>query len=191
MAAATPTGAAEAPPDTGLDPGTTLVLGGARSGKSAYAEALCLRSGLAPIYVATAAARDAEMAARIAAHRARRAPAWRTVEAPLALADTLRREAGRCTIVLVDCLTLWLANLIEAGSDVERETATLADLLAQLAGPVVLVSNEVGLGIVPDNPLARRFRDEAGRLNQRVAAAAPRVILLAAGLPLMLKGTPP
>ncbi len=166
----------------------TLVLGGARSGKSAYAERLCLASGRRPIYLATAEPRDAEMAARIDQHQARRGAQWRCLEAPLALVEALEMLASAHSIVLVDCLTLWLSNLIEAGREPEAEAARLVTALPALAGPVVFVSNEVGLGIVPDNPLARRFRDEAGRLNQRVAEAADRVVFVAAGLPLMLKG---
>jgi len=169
---------------------STLVLGGARSGKSAYAERLCADSGLAPVYIATAEARDREMAARIDAHRARRGAGWRTIEAPLALARTIEAEAAPDRILLVDCLTLWLANLIEAGESPAESGAALAALLPGLRGPIVLVSNEVGLGIVPDNALARRFRDEAGRLNQAIAAIASRVVFIAAGLPLVLKEQP-
>lgn len=173
--------------------GTTLVLGGARSGKSRYAEALvagALAPGGAALYLATAAPGDAEMAARIAAHRARRGPHWTTREVPLALADALRREARAERPILVDCLTLWVSNLMEAGCDVARAGAALAALLPSLPGPVVLVANEVGLGIVPDNALARAFRDHAGRLNQAIAAVADRVVFVAAGLPLVLKETP-
>lgn len=190
MRAGSSAGAAKAVPDLNPSAGSTLVLGGARSGKSAFAERLCLDSGLEPVYVATAEARDAEMQARIAAHRARRGSGWRTIEAPRALGAVLEVEAAPGRIVLVDCLTLWLSNLIEAGDDLEPASATLADLLPRLDGPVVLVANEVGLGIVPDNALARRFRDAAGRLNQRVAASCTHVVFIAAGLPLMLKGTP-
>ncbi len=164
----------------------TLVLGGARSGKSVYAESL-LQRARAPLYVATAEARDEEMAARIAAHRARRGAAWRTVEAPLALAEALEEEAATSDAQLVDCLTLWLANLMEAGRDVPQETDRLARSLARLPGPAVLVSNEVGLGIVPENAMARAFRDHAGALNRTVAALAGRVVFIAAGLPLTLK----
>ncbi len=162
----------------------TLVLGGARSGKSAHAERLIEESAGAGLYLATAEPGDAEMAARIREHRARRGDRWRTRETPLDLVPALVEEAGP---VLVDCLTLWLANLIEAGRDVAAERARLTEALVGLAGPVVLVANEVGLGIVPDNPLARRFRDHAGRLNQEVAAAADQVIFLAAGLAMVLK----
>jgi adenosylcobinamide kinase/adenosylcobinamide-phosphate guanylyltransferase len=166
----------------------TLVLGGARSGKSAYAEGLIGDRGL---YLATAEAGDAEMAKRIREHRRRRGMGWQTVEEPLDLAGALDRHAGADRPVLVDCLTLWLSNLMAAGRDVEAETQMLTGRLRTLAGSVVLVSNEVGLGIVPPTPLGRAFRDYAGRLNQRVAAAADRVIFVAAGLPLTLKDSAP
>ena len=170
-----------------LLPRLTLVLGGARSGKSAYAERLAESQPGACVYLATAEAGDDEMAHRIARHRARRGARWRTVEEPLALAAAVREHSRADGAVLVDCLTLWLANLMTAGLDPEIEGEGLVEACAGLAGPVVLVANEVGLGIVPDNELAREFRDAAGRLNQRVAAAAARVALLAAGLPLILK----
>ncbi len=173
-------------------PRLTLVLGGARSGKSRFAERLvesqpgaCVDG--ACVYLATAEARDAEMAARIADHRARRGNRWHTVEAPLELVAGLRDNAAADRAVLVDCLTLWLANLIDAGRDVDAETAALSDALPTLTGPVVMVSNEVGLGIVPDNALARAFRDAAGRLNQAIAVAAQSAVFIAAGLPLHLK----
>ena len=169
---------------------TTLVLGGARSGKSVHAERLVIGSGLRAVYVATATAGDDEMSDRIARHRGRRGPAWTTIEEPLDLAPALRREAGAGRAVLVDCLTLWLSNLMHDGRDPDRETATLCETLAALPGPAVLVSNEVGLGLVPDTPLGRRFRDAQGRLNQAVAAIAPSVIFVAAGLPLSLKPPP-
>ena len=165
----------------------TLVVGGARSGKSAHAEALVTARPGPWLYIATAQAFDAEMEMRIAEHRARRAPGWETREVPLALADALAAlPPGRPA--LVDCLTLWLSNLLLAASDPEVETERLAAALAGRSGPVVLVSNEVGLGIVPENALARRFRDAAGRLNQRVASLADTVILTVAGLPLKVKG---
>ncbi len=164
----------------------TLVLGGARSGKSRYAESLIAALPPPWIYVATAEAEDAEMMERVARHRARRAKGWQTVEAPHDLAATL---AGLESDVpaLVDCLTLWLSNRMLAGEDVEAETARLEATLAGRRAPTVLVSNEVGFGIVPDNELARRFRDLQGRLNQRMAACAGRVILMVAGLPLVVK----
>ena len=170
-------------------PCVTLILGGARSGKSAHGEGIAEDCGGALVYMATAEARDDEMAARIAAHRARRGPRWTTVEEPLALIDTLAQAASPDGAVLVECLTLWLANLIEAGRDIEAEGSALAAALATLPGAVILVSNEVGLGIVPDNAQARAFRDHAGRLHQRIAAAADSVLFMAAGLPLTLKGS--
>jgi len=178
-----------------------LILGGARSGKSALAERLAAASGQRVVYIATAEARDGEMAARIAHHRARRPAAWGLVEEPLALAATLRRLAAPDTCLLVDCLTLWLSNLLfqgdaarqaEAGENpgcplLAGETAALVDTLPQLPGRVLLVSNEVGWGIIPLGALSRLFSDEQGRLNQRVAAVSTHVTLVAAGLPLMLK----
>ncbi len=171
---------------TDAAPGT-LVLGGARSGKSAFAERLVTQSGLDAVYVATAQAGDGEMRARIATHQARRGPEWQTVEEPLELGEILAEHAGRGRAVLVDCLTLWLSNLMFAERDVAAETAALADVMRGLSGRVVLVSNEVGMGIVPDNALARDFRDAQGRLNQSMAHVCGRVILVAAGLPLQLK----
>ena len=182
----------------------TLILGGARSGKSALAERLARESGKDVAYLATAHAGDGEMHARIAHHRARRPPHWATLEEPLALAALLRRECTAGRLVLVDCLTLWLTNLMlcgaapleEAGELVlparfDGERAALLELLdAGLPGELILVSNEVGMGIVPLGALSRRFADEAGRLNQDVAARTGRVILVAAGLPLVLKGAP-
>jgi adenosylcobinamide kinase / adenosylcobinamide-phosphate guanylyltransferase len=167
----------------------TLVLGGARSGKSRYAEGLLTALPSPWIYLATADARDAEMAERIAAHRTRRGTGWQTIEAPHDLA--LRLEAAPAGApVLVDCLTLWLSNRMLAEVDVDTEIGHLEAALDRRAGPVVLVSNEVGFGIVPDNALARRFRDLQGRLNQRIAARADRVVLVVAGLPLIMKGQP-
>lgn len=163
----------------------TLVLGGARSGKSRHAEALAAREAPPWIYVATAEALDAEMQARVAAHRARRARGWVTVEAPLAVAQAL--DAAGTAPVLVDCLTLWLSNLMLGGADEAAAWACLEAALARRRAPTILVANEVGLGIVPENALARRFRDAAGILNQRAAARADRVVLMAAGLPLTLK----
>ena len=162
----------------------TLILGGARSGKTTHALRLAEASTGGLVMIATAQALDDEMTERIARHQAERGPRWRTLEAPLdpagALAQVRADEAA-----VVDCLTLWVSNLMFAEHDIERETKTL---VAALAGrEVILVSNEVGLGIVPDNALARRFRDEAGRLNRRIAAAVERVLFIAAGLPLVLK----
>lgn len=168
-------------------PPVTLVLGGVRSGKSRHGEALVESQPGPCIYIATAEAHDQEMAARIAAHRAGRGARWRTNEAPLDLAAALEQAAGPEQAVLVDCLTLWLSNLLGAGRDVEAEFARLLAILPGLAGPVVFVSNEVGQGIVPENALARAFIDHAGRLHQALAAAAQSVVLMTAGLPLQLK----
>ena len=164
----------------------TLVLGGARSGKSRYAEALVTTHPPPWLYVATAQALDDEMRARVAAHRAARGDAgWQTVEEPLDLAAALRDAGGQPA--LVDCLTLWLTNLMLGGHDIAAAEDALDAALDARAAPTVLVANEVGLGIVPDNALSRRFRDEAGRLNQRVAARADAVVLTVAGLPLGIK----
>ena len=167
-------------------PPVTLVLGGARSGKSLYAEGLVAAHGNR-LYLATAEARDDEMAARIRLHQARRGDSWRTVEEPVDLVAALARDGASDRPILVECLTLWLSNLMEAGRDLEGETDALVTALPGLAGPVIFVSNEVGLGIVPDNAPARLFMDAAGRLNQAVAAAADRVVWVTAGLPMDLK----
>ena len=169
-------------------PQLTLVLGGARSGKSRYAENLIAAFRPPWTFVATAAAGDAEMAERIAVHRLRRGKDWQTVEAPHDLPAALAALATD-TPVLVDCLTLWLSNRMLAGADLEAEIARLEAALDSRRAPVVLVSNEVGFGIVPDNELARRFRDLQGRLNQRMAARADRVVLMVAGLPIAVKDT--
>ncbi|MFC3551606.1 bifunctional adenosylcobinamide kinase/adenosylcobinamide-phosphate guanylyltransferase [Lysobacter cavernae] len=171
----------------------SLILGGARSGKSALAERLAAQSGREVVYIATAERRDGEMAARIAHHRARRPAHWGCVEEPLALADALRAHAGVGRCLLVDCLTLWLSNLLGADDATvfEREREALLTTLPQLPGEIVLVSNEVGLGIVPMGELSRRFVDETGRLHQALATQCERVIFTAAGLPLALKGTLP
>jgi adenosylcobinamide kinase / adenosylcobinamide-phosphate guanylyltransferase len=168
-------------------PKLTLVLGGARSGKSRHAEGLIAALPPPWTYVATAEAGDEEMAARIKSHRERRGAQWRTIEAPRELAKAL--AACGDGPVLVDCLTLWLSNLMLAEANVEEETVQLEETLAATKGPLVLVANEVGSGIVPGYPLGRRFRDMQGILNQRIAARAERVILMVAGLPLALKGT--
>ena len=168
-------------------PPITLVLGGARSGKSRYAERLVEAAANSGTYCATAEAGDAEMAERIAAHRARRGSFWRTVEAPLELADAISAEAAPEHPVLVDCLTLWLSNLLLAGKEPGESASALCRTLHETDGPVVLVSNEVGMGLVPETPLGRCFRDAAGSLNQEVAALADRVVFVAAGLPLVLK----
>lgn len=164
-----------------------LVLGGARSGKSRYAEARAGATGAARVYVATADALDTEMAARIARHQRDRGPGWQTVDAPIDLAGCIRREAAPGRVLLVDCLTLWLSNLLLAGADPEAAAAELLAATAAAAGDLIFVSNEVGGGIVPANTLARRFRDAAGRLNQQMAAQVDEVQLVVAGLPLALK----
>ncbi len=182
----------------------TLVLGGARCGKSAFAERLAEASGQDVVYLATARAGDAEMQARIGHHRARRAAHWTTVEEPRALAAALRRWSVPGQLVLIDCLTLWLANLMfdDSGADAvypqvgevdlpagfDAERAAFLDALADAPGDVILVSNEVGMGIVPLGAVSRRFADEAGRLNQAVAARCEHAVMLVAGLPLTLKG---
>ena len=161
----------------------TLVLGGARSGKSAHAEALVTALPPPWVYVATAQAFDAEMAARVAAHRARRAEGWRTIESPLDLPAALAGDRP----VLVDCLTLWLTNLMLSDRDIAAATAALDAALDARAAPTVMVANEVGLGIVPENALARSFRDAAGRLHQHLAARAESVLFMVAGLPMRVK----
>ena len=168
-------------------PLVTLILGGARSGKSALAERMVADSGLDRLYVATAQALDDEMRARIREHRARRDRSWRTIEAPLELVATLTAEARPTRAVLVDCLTLWLTNVLIAGRDTAAATDELLTVLDRRLGPVVLVSNEVGSGVVPMGDLSRAFVDQAGRLHQRIAAVADHVRLVVAGLPLDLK----
>lgn len=171
----------------------SLILGGARSGKSAYAEKLAADSGLEVTYIATAQVYDAEFRARVEHHQARRSSTWNTVEVPHRLADTLRREAAADRCLLVDCLTLWLAQCIcpecapPQGVDWANERAELLALLPALPGKIVLVSNEVGMGIVPLGAINRQFQDEAGRLNQAVAEICDEVLFIAAGLPLKLK----
>jgi len=169
----------------------TLILGGARSGKSRHAESLARQSGLEVVYIATAWAGDGEMAERIRRHRERRPFHWLTVEEPYALAATLRGHAAAGRFLLVDCLTLWLGNLlVEEDGRFQHERQALLGSLPGLPGTVCLVSNEVGQGIVPANPLARRFVDEAGWLHQDLAAICERVVWVVAGLPQMLKGSP-
>jgi adenosyl cobinamide kinase/adenosyl cobinamide phosphate guanylyltransferase len=164
--------------------GFSLVLGGARSGKSAMGERLVMAHPAPWAYVATAEARDAEMRARIDRHRAGRDRRFRTIEAPLELAQTLRdvREPA-----LVDCLTLWLTNLMEAGRALEAESEALLDALRARSQPAILVANEVGLGLVPETALGRAFRDAAGLLHQRLAGEAEAVFFMVAGLPMRLK----
>ena len=167
-------------------PRVTLVLGGARSGKSRYAEALIEDSAEHALYLATAEPLDEEMRRRIALHRARRGPRWTTLEEPAEIAGVLRRAAGGRPI-LVECLTLWLSNLLARGRDIDAARADLLAATAACAAPIVFVANEVGLGIVPENALARAFRDHAGALNRELAAAAQHAVFIAAGLPLVLK----
>ncbi|WP_165218929.1 bifunctional adenosylcobinamide kinase/adenosylcobinamide-phosphate guanylyltransferase [Affinirhizobium pseudoryzae] len=166
----------------------SFVLGGARSGKSRFSEDLADKTGLERHYVATSQIFDEEMRARIDRHRADRGEGWVTHEEPVRLAEVLVEVAQPDRIVLVDCLTLWVTNLMMAEADVDAEGRALVESLALLSGPVIFVSNEVGLGIVPDNRMARAFRDHAGRLHQNLAAAADEVFFIAAGLPLKMKG---
>lgn len=165
-----------------------LIIGGARSGKSAYALKLAEAASKQCVFIATAEALDDEMAERITRHQDDRGANWKTVEAPLALRDAIEAHANVTNVCLVDCLTLWLSNLMHADRDVEAETDLLVKGLQQAGGRVILVSNEVGMGIVPEHPLGRRFRDAQGRLNQRIACVSDRVEFVAAGLPLTLKG---
>ncbi len=178
----------------------TLVLGGARSGKSSYAESLAHGR---KVYIATAQAFDDELRERIAKHQEQRGDGWETVEAPLDLANTLnslspssRRKPGpmaetsantKVDTVLIDCITVWLGNLMHHGKDIRAEVAALCDALKSTTADIVIVSNEVGLSIVPENPMARKFRDEQGLANQRLAEVADHVVFVAAGLPLKLK----
>lgn len=164
-----------------------FVLGGARSGKSRYAQARAEAARGAPVFIATAEAFDDEMRDRIARHRADRDARWTTVEAPHELPDAIAAQEGKGAVLLVDCLTLWVSNLLLADADIARAGRRLCDAIARFDGTLILVANEVGLGIVPDNTLARRFRDAAGLLNQSVAVAVDEVVLITAGLPLMLK----
>lgn len=167
-----------------------LILGGARSGKSALAEKLALESGLAVTYIATATAGDGEMSERIAHHRVRRPAAWQVVEEPVRLAAALAAHAAPERCLIVDCLTLWLNNLLATEDEalLHREQEALLETLPNLPGCIFLVSNEVGMGIVPLGELSRRFCDEAGRLHQDLARICDRVVFVVAGLPLVLKG---
>lgn len=171
-------------------PQLTLVLGGAASGKSAFAERLCCSAGQRRIYIATAEARDPEMSVKIETHQVRRGADWACVEAPLELVDALTKvNAGH--VVLVDCATMWLANQMAKSDIVTDEEAELLSALNTCASPVIMVSNELGQGIVPENALARRFRQAHGEMNQKLAAQAALVVNVIAGLPLALKGTLP
>jgi adenosylcobinamide kinase/adenosylcobinamide-phosphate guanylyltransferase len=168
-----------------------LVLGGARSGKSRTALQLAESASLQRTYIATAQAFDDEMHARIAQHQSERDQSWQTVDASLELAHAIRVQTGRGKAVLVDCLTLWLSNMLLAERDLAHEADRLVQAVLDAQGPLILVSNEVGHGIVPSTPLGRRFRDEQGRLNQRVAEACDAVVFVAAGCPILLKPAPP
>lgn len=163
-------------------------MGGARSGKSARAQALAEQAGLRRIYLATAEARDSEMQTRIIRHRADRGTGWLTIEEPIEIAGHLGRDAGPETAILVDCLTLWLSNLFERAFDIDAETSRLVAALADHPGPVILVSNEIGLSLVPETALGRAFREAQGRLNQRMAQACERVEFMVAHCPIVLKG---
>ncbi len=169
-------------------PGAVLVLGGARSGKSAFAERLVAETGLSRHYIATGRAWDDEMRQRIDKHREDRGDGWQTHEEPLALATRIRDVARPDRAVLIDCLTLWVTNLMLEERDMAAEFAGLAEAIKAAQGRLVFVSNEVGLGIVPENRMAREFRDHAGRLHQQIAALVPEVYFVAAGLPLKMKG---
>lgn len=171
-------------------PRLTFVLGGARSGKSSFAENLLTTQGKQKVYIATAQAFDAEMEQRISLHKTQRGGGWREIEAPHDLADALGTVASD-EVALLDCATLWLSNRMLAEADLNLETELLLEAVRDCAGSLVIVSNEVGQGIVPENALARRFRDAQGRLNQRLAAEADLAVLVAAGLPLVLKGRLP
>ena len=178
-----------------LDAGKTrirglIVLGGARSGKSAYALSLAEATAPERLFVATAEARDDEMAARIARHRSERGPGWATLEEPFKIAEALAEQARPGRVVVVDCLTLWLSNLMLAERDPAPAIAALAEAVAALQGPAILVSNEVGLGIVPDNRLGREFRDWQGEANRAVASACDAAVFVAAGLAVQLKPAP-
>ena len=164
----------------------SLILGGARSGKSQYAENLS-NDYEKKIYLATAQARDNEFKERIKIHQQRRENSWQTLEEPLQIANVITTHSHPETVVLIDCLTLWLSNMLEHKKNPEQETNTLIKALAQANGPIIMVSNEVGLSIVPENALARHFRDEQGKLNQALANVATNVVFMAAGLPLILK----
>jgi len=167
---------------------TILILGGARSGKSAHALKLAEAAAPRRLFLATAEARDDEMHARIARHKADRPFGWTTLEETLEIAGVLQAQGSTDQSIVVDCLTLWLSNLFECRRDVELETRRLCAALASARAQIFLVSNEIGLGLVPETPLGRAFRDAQGRLNQRIAAQADVVEFVAAGLPLRLKG---
>jgi len=171
-------------------PHLSLILGGARSGKSAFAEKLALSANRPRAYIATSQAFDAEMEVKIAKHRQDRGPDWQTIEAPLDIAGALA-EVTADSVVLIDCLTLWLSNQMQANADIDVEITNLLTVLSDSPNPVICVSNEVGMGLVPDTPLGRQFRDLQGTLNRKIAEQADIAVFVAAGLPLTLKGTLP
>lgn len=164
-----------------------MILGGARSGKSAYAEKLALNSNLDLIYIATAEALDDEMKRRIEHHKIQRSKSWHTIEEPTKIAEVILSESKPDKVILVDCLTLWLSNILDKNLNLEDEIETLIDALQRSEGKIILVANEVGQGIVPMNEMARHFRDDAGRLNQKIAANADNVYFIIAGLGMPLK----
>lgn len=171
-------------------PDLTLIIGAAASGKSDFAEGLVMACGNAKIYLATAQAHDSEMTAKINRHQKSRGDGWHTIEAPLDLSDALG-SANATDVILLDCATLWLTNQLLAEADLEAAQSALLQSLADCRAPLVVVSNEVGAGIVPENALARKFREGQGRLNQRLAAQADLAVTVIAGLPMVLKGTLP
>ncbi len=171
-------------------PDLTLVFGGASSGKSRFAEDLACSGGTSRLYIATARAWDDEMRAKIECHRAGRGPGWRTVEEPVEVARVLT-DRPRDHVALLDCATLWLSNILASGEDLPSRRDELLAALASEGGPVIVVSNEVGMGIVPDNRQSREFRDAQGQLNRRIAELADLVVFVAAGLPLPMKGSLP
>ena len=171
-------------------PNLTLIIGGAASGKSDFAEGLVTACGKSRIYLATAQAHDGEMVAKISRHQKSRGEGWRTVEVPLDLSNALGTATAN-DVVLLDCATLWLTNHLIADSDLQATQRTLLQTLANCKAPVVIVTNEVGTGIVPENALARKFREAQGRLNQRLAAQADLAVMVIAGLPMVLKGNLP
>ncbi len=174
--------------DSNGPPRSTLILGGTRSGKSSFAQRLAEENAGGLIYLATAEAFDAEMTDRINRHREDRGPNWQTVEENIDITNIILEKSSPGTTILVDCLTIWLSNLMLAEVDIENELNKLIGILDDIQGPVIFVSNEVGSGVVPQSPLGRQFRDEAGWMNQRIAASATEVALITAGLPIWLKG---
>lgn len=171
-------------------PDLTLIIGAAASGKSDFAEGLVNASGKSKIYLATAQAYDSEMAAKISRHQVSRGEGWRTVETPLDLSPALASATAQ-DVVLLDCATLWLTNQMMAKADLQTAQTALLNALTNCRAPVVVVSNEVGAGIVPENALARKFREAQGRLNQHLAAQSNLAVTVIAGLPMVLKGTLP